>query len=274
MSTWLFVDAYGVLRRAAARVLVAGRPGRRRRSTGAPSAERLGAAEERLAARVGSGRRGQRGACARAGSSAVRRRVPAQRLRRSVLRRRRRRGRGRATSTCRGPIAGFVGHINSRTDLALLEAVADAGISLLLIGPKEPDFEPERFDAAREPAPTSRYLGARPFEPAAVVPEGDRRRARAVRRHRVQPRQLPDEDARVPGRGPPVVATSAAGRALAGHRPGLARRQPRGLRRGRRPGGARHAGDRELVARRRAFAATHSWGERAERFARLLGVAA
>ena len=45
----------------------------------------------------------------------------------------------------KGPIAGFVGHLNSRTDLALLEAVADAEVSLLLIGPRDPAFEPERF---------------------------------------------------------------------------------------------------------------------------------
>jgi teichuronic acid biosynthesis glycosyltransferase TuaH len=80
-----------------------------------------------------------------------------------------------------GPVAGFVGHLNSRTDLALLEAVAEAGTSLLLIGPKDPDFEPARFDrlAARQ---NVSYLGARPFEqlPAysrlidvGLVPYGD-----------------------------------------------------------------------------------------------------
>ncbi len=59
------------------------------------------------------------------------------------------------------PIAGFVGHINSRTDLALLEAVAAAGASLLLIGPRDPAFEPERFEAlvARPNVP---HLGPRP----------------------------------------------------------------------------------------------------------------
>ena len=56
-----------------------------------------------------------------------------------------------------GPIAGFVGHLNSRTDLALLEAVAERGISLLLIGSRDPDFEPERFErlAARPNVATS-----------------------------------------------------------------------------------------------------------------------
>lgn len=48
-----------------------------------------------------------------------------------------------------GPVAGFVGRINDRTDLCLLEAIADRGRSLLLVGPKDPAFEPERFDALR-----------------------------------------------------------------------------------------------------------------------------
>jgi teichuronic acid biosynthesis glycosyltransferase TuaH len=61
------------------------------------------------------------------------------------------------------PIAGFVGHLNARTDLRLLEAVADSGTSLLLIGPRDPHFEPQRVDRlfAR---PSVSWLGPRPFE--------------------------------------------------------------------------------------------------------------
>ncbi|HVB44045.1 MAG TPA: hypothetical protein VNF47_15260 [Streptosporangiaceae bacterium] len=44
--------------------------------------------------------------------------------------------------TLPGPVAGFVGHINDRTDLRLLEAIAARGRSLLLVGPKDPAFEP------------------------------------------------------------------------------------------------------------------------------------
>ena len=32
-------------------------------------------------------------------------------------------------------MAGFVGHLNARTDLALLEAVVDRGLTLVLVGP-------------------------------------------------------------------------------------------------------------------------------------------
>ena len=62
-----------------------------------------------------------------------------------------------------GPIAAFVGHINARTDLALLEAVADSGTSLLLIGPKTPSFEPERFERLVR-RPNVRYVGSKPFD--------------------------------------------------------------------------------------------------------------
>ena len=147
----------------------------------------------------------------------------------------------RPTSTCRGPIAGFVGHINSRTDLALLEAVADAGISLLLIGPKDPAFEPARFDrlVERDNVALSRPA---PVRAAAVVLEADRRRPRALRRHRVQPLQLPDEDARVPRRRAAGRRDVAAGDALARHRPRDARGHSGRLRRAvaaRRAAGAR-----------------------------------
>ena len=62
-----------------------------------------------------------------------------------------------------GPTAGFIGRLNSRTDLALLEAIADADASLLLIGPQDPTFEPTRFEALAH-RPNVAHLGPRPFE--------------------------------------------------------------------------------------------------------------
>jgi teichuronic acid biosynthesis glycosyltransferase TuaH len=61
------------------------------------------------------------------------------------------------------PVAGFVGRINERTDLALLEAIAGRGRSLLLVGPKDPAFEPRRFDALRR-RPNVRWVGGQPFD--------------------------------------------------------------------------------------------------------------
>ena len=62
-----------------------------------------------------------------------------------------------------GPVVGFVGHINSRIDMRLLEAVADRGRSLLLVGPKDPAFEPQRFDALVS-RPNVSWVGPKPFD--------------------------------------------------------------------------------------------------------------
>ena len=62
-----------------------------------------------------------------------------------------------------GPIAGVVGQINDRTDLALLEAVSDRGLSLLLVGPVNPAFEPERFSALRR-RDNFCWVGPQPFD--------------------------------------------------------------------------------------------------------------
>ncbi len=61
------------------------------------------------------------------------------------------------------PIAGFVGHLNARTDLALLEAVVASGMSLVIIGPRDPTFEPDRLARPIE-LPNVNYLGPMPFE--------------------------------------------------------------------------------------------------------------
>ncbi|MFI0356746.1 glycosyltransferase [Actinomadura sp. 9N407] len=45
------------------------------------------------------------------------------------------------------PAAGFVGHINARIDMDVLEGVAAAGHPLLLVGPHDATFEPSRFRA-------------------------------------------------------------------------------------------------------------------------------
>lgn len=62
----------------------------------------------------------------------------------------------------RGPIAGFVGHINSRIDLDLLEAIAGRGISLLLVGPRDPATQPKRWSLllGRE---NVQWVGPKPF---------------------------------------------------------------------------------------------------------------
>jgi teichuronic acid biosynthesis glycosyltransferase TuaH len=60
------------------------------------------------------------------------------------------------------PIAGVVGQLSDRLDLALLEAVADAGHSLLLVGPRLPMRDPARWDRLLA-RPSVQWTGPRPY---------------------------------------------------------------------------------------------------------------
>lgn len=61
------------------------------------------------------------------------------------------------------PVAGVIGQFSDRTDFELLAALADDGVSLLLVGPHDARWEPERFPAlvAR---PNVVWVGRQPFE--------------------------------------------------------------------------------------------------------------
>jgi teichuronic acid biosynthesis glycosyltransferase TuaH len=63
------------------------------------------------------------------------------------------------------PVVGLVGRLNARVNMDLVEAVVDAGFSLLLVGPHDPRWEPRRFSAliAR---PGVHYVGRVPEEEA------------------------------------------------------------------------------------------------------------
>ncbi len=61
------------------------------------------------------------------------------------------------------PIAGFVGHISERIDLLMLEAVAAAGTSLLLVGPAQPSFDISKLGPLLD-LPNVQWVGAKPFE--------------------------------------------------------------------------------------------------------------
>jgi teichuronic acid biosynthesis glycosyltransferase TuaH len=169
-----------------------------------------------------------------------------------------------------GPVAGFVGHLNSRTDLALLEAVADAGASLLLVGPRDPAFEAERFEALLA-RPHVTYVGPKRFEEllpylkaidVGVVPYGNTQFNR---------NSFPLKTLEYLAAGRPVVSTPLpAVRSLRTDLVALAET----------PQDFAAAVMREaalprepaLVAKRRAFAAGHSWTARAEQLAGLLGL--
>jgi glycosyltransferase involved in cell wall biosynthesis len=171
-----------------------------------------------------------------------------------------------------GPIAAFIGHLNGRTELALLEGVAEAGLGLLLIGPKDPAFEPERF-ARLIARPNVAYLGPRPFEalPAylkladvGLVPYGHTEFNRW---------SFPMKTLEYLAAGRPVVATSLpATRSLETELVTLADTPAQFAAAAARQ--ARLAREPRLVAARRAFAARHSWADRAQRLVSLLEAAA
>jgi teichuronic acid biosynthesis glycosyltransferase TuaH len=270
ISTWLFVDAYGFLGEQRRVYWWQDDPVGAAEHWGA-SAERLGRAEERLArssdlvvavneAAVDQWRdRGLRAAYLPNGCDAPYfagvDEVEAA-----------------ADVSLPGPVAGFVGHINSRTDLTLLEAVADAGISLLLIGPKEPSFEPARFDRLVQRANVA-YVGPRPFDDlpsymklidVGLVPYAPTE---------FNQRSFPMKTLEYMAAGRPVVATSLPAVrwldtdlvTLADTPDAFASSVGRD---------AALTRDSALVRRRREFAARHSWAERAERLAVLLGLPA
>jgi teichuronic acid biosynthesis glycosyltransferase TuaH len=60
------------------------------------------------------------------------------------------------------PIAGFVGHLSARIDLAMLDAVAATGVSVLLVGPRQPTFALDRVDALLS-RPNVQWVGPKPF---------------------------------------------------------------------------------------------------------------
>lgn len=61
-----------------------------------------------------------------------------------------------------GPIAVFMGHIGDRIDLEILEAVAQNGSSILLVGPRHPRTDLHRFETLLA-FPNVQWVGAKPF---------------------------------------------------------------------------------------------------------------
>jgi teichuronic acid biosynthesis glycosyltransferase TuaH len=170
------------------------------------------------------------------------------------------------------PIAGFVGHLSDRIDLDHLEAVADRGTSLLLVGPKQPTFEIGRIEALLS-RPNVRWVGPRPFarlpEYLGVMDVGLTPYARSE----FNLASFPLKTLEYLAAGLPVVATDLPATRwldtdlveIVDGPQAFADAVSRALAAG---------PDRAAVARRRAFAARHSWAERADRIATLLGLPA
>jgi teichuronic acid biosynthesis glycosyltransferase TuaH len=167
------------------------------------------------------------------------------------------------------PVAGFVGHLSSRIDISLLESVVDAGCSLLLVGPHDPLWEPERFRALVS-NPRVSWVGPIAFEKlpsylklmdVGITPYADTQFNRA---------SFPLKTLEYLAAGKPVVSTDLpAVRWLdtdlirvAGHRDF-----------GEVTLAAGSNSEPGVAQRRFAFADSHSWERRAKTFAEAIGIA-
>lgn len=168
------------------------------------------------------------------------------------------------------PVVGFVGHLSERIDLAVLEAVADRGHSLLLVGPRQMTFDLARMDALLA-RPNVCWVGAKPFDrlpsylrvmDVGLLPYADSAFNRA---------SFPLKVLEYLAAGRPAVATDL---------PAVRWLDTDLIAVGRDPAGVAAAVDRVLAAppdpalveRRRRFAAEHSWDRRAAQFAEVLGL--
>lgn len=169
-------------------------------------------------------------------------------------------------------IAGLVGQLSDRIDISVLEAVAGTGIGLLLVGPREPGWEPDRADDLLR-LPNVHHVGAVPFEQlpqwfaridVGLTPYADSAFNRA---------SFPLKTLEYLAAGLPVVSTDLpASKRMADETDSV-----------RIAGTAQDFADAvvkaaidgaapDVVARRRSVAARHSWAARAETFTRLAGL--
>lgn len=169
------------------------------------------------------------------------------------------------------PICGFVGQINDRLDISLLEAVAGRGISVLLVGPITRTFDRRRLDCLLK-KPNVQWVGSKSFEEmpsylrtihVGATPYSDTPFNRA---------SFPLKTLEYLAAGRSVVSTDLpAARWLATPHITIA------------GGGAQAFADAvearlkepltdAILAERRAFAAAHSWSARANQFAETIGI--
>jgi teichuronic acid biosynthesis glycosyltransferase TuaH len=166
------------------------------------------------------------------------------------------------------PVIGFVGHVSPRIDLSLMEAVADAGYSLLLVGPLHRRLPYERIQRLLERSNVN-WLGSRPF---AELPRYLRAIDVGIVPYSIDdPFNLSSFPLKTPeylAAGLPVVATALPAThwlntdlvAVASTPGAFVEAVTAAL----------EAGSPELVAARQAFAAQHSWQARADRVAAVI----
>jgi O-antigen/teichoic acid export membrane protein/glycosyltransferase involved in cell wall biosynthesis len=175
-----------------------------------------------------------------------------------------------ADISLRAPFAVFMGHVGDRIDAAILSAVVDRGIRLLVVGPQHGYADADRL-AELLRSPNVQWVGAKDFDelprylaPAAVgiLP---------YNHSKFNEGSFPLKTLEYLAAGLPVVATDLPAIRWLGGPDIVVADEPQSF------ADAVEAlvvlgRDDDGDARRRSFAQAHSWNERAAAFAELIGV--
>lgn len=171
-----------------------------------------------------------------------------------------------------GPVAGFIGHLSERIDLAMLEAVASSGVSLLLVGPRQKTFEIAKLERLLA-LPNVQWVGPKEFQElpsylrvidVGLTPysQSDFNRA-----------SFPLKTLEYLAAGRPVVASDLpANRWLETSHVSIARTPRELAERTLSLLGAKRS--ERAASARRALGARHSWAARTEEIRQLLGLSA
>ncbi|MFB9733364.1 glycosyltransferase [Ornithinimicrobium kibberense] len=177
-------------------------------------------------------------------------------------------GKSRIEVDLPGPVAGFVGHLNERTDLDLLAAVLDEGMSLLLVGPVSSDLDGARLSRILA-HPRARAVGPQPFEDLPLWMESVDVGLVPYRTDDFNRYSFPLKTLEYLAAGLPVVSTGLPANDWLGSPDIVEADTPEPFARAARKAVISCA-DPRLVERRRTFAATHTWARRAETLAGIL----
>jgi teichuronic acid biosynthesis glycosyltransferase TuaH len=170
-----------------------------------------------------------------------------------------------------GPLAGFIGHLSHRIDVTLLESVADAGVPLLLVGPRQRTLDSPQLERLLS-RPDVQWVGAKPFEQlpsylgcmdVGLTPYGDSDFNRA---------SFPLKTLEYLAGGRPVVTTDLPANAMLDPDLITVENDPASFGTAARRLAHTPASPSD-AARRRAFAAEHTWAARARMMAELIGLA-
>jgi teichuronic acid biosynthesis glycosyltransferase TuaH len=167
-----------------------------------------------------------------------------------------------------GPVAGVIGQFSDRTDFELLAALADDGVSLLLVGPHDARWEPARF-AALTGRPNVVWVGRQPFE---ALPSFLRHIDVGVTPYRDTPfnrASFPLKTLEYLAAGKPPVSTDLPAVHWLDSPLVRVASTPKAMVAAVRDAAA-ESHDPTQVAARQAFAEQHSWAERAKAFAAAL----